>query len=70
MEPWQGALPTLFAATDPTVKGGDFYGPDGEHEYVGYPALSKHSTAYMHDRRLATDLWEYAESVTGVNYFQ
>lgn len=70
MEPWQGALPTLFAATDPTVKGGDFYGPDGEHEYVGYPALSKHSTAYMHDPRLATDLWEYAESVTGVNYFQ
>ncbi|MFC6102504.1 oxidoreductase [Olivibacter domesticus] len=70
MDPWQGALPSLFAATDASVKGSDFYGPDGENEYAGYPALSKHSTGYMHDKVLATNLWEYAEKETGVHYFQ
>ncbi|WP_268224497.1 oxidoreductase [Sinomicrobium oceani] len=68
MEPWQGALPTLFAATDASVIGGTFYGPDGENEYVGYPAPSKHHTAAMADRQLAADLWSYAEKMTGIRY--
>lgn len=68
MQPWQGALPTLFAATDPSVKGGEFYGPDGDKEYIGYPALSKHSTPAMHDVLLAKRLWEYAEEATGVKF--
>lgn len=69
MEPWQGALPTLFAATDPSVKGGDFYGPDGENEYAGYPSLSKHSTPHMHDLALAAELWTYAEKATSIQFF-
>lgn len=68
MEPWQGALPTLFAATDASVIGGTFYGPDGENEYIGYPAPSKHHTAAMADRQLAADLWSYAEKMTGIRY--
>lgn len=68
MEPWQGALPTLFAATDASVKGGDFFGPDGEKEFAGYPALSKHSTPAMNDHALARKLWEYAENITQVKY--
>src|SRR5690606_19012672 len=60
MLPWQGALPSLFAATDASVKGGEFYGPDGEKEYSGYPALSKHSTPTMNDKQLAQKLWTYA----------
>jgi NAD(P)-dependent dehydrogenase (short-subunit alcohol dehydrogenase family) len=36
MEPWQGALPALYAATHRDVKSGDFYGPDGDRELVGY----------------------------------
>lgn len=61
MEPWQGALPALFAATDPAVKGGEFFGPDGENEYAGYPSLSRHSTPTMNDKTLARKLWKYAE---------
>ncbi|WP_286862543.1 MULTISPECIES: oxidoreductase [Sphingobacterium] len=68
MEPWQGALPSLFAATDPSVKGGDFYGPDGEKEYAGYPALSVHSTPAMKDEVLANKLWVYAENATQLTY--
>ncbi|MVN91446.1 SDR family NAD(P)-dependent oxidoreductase [Mucilaginibacter sp. HME9299] len=68
MEPWQGALPALFAATDRTVSGGKFYGPDGDKEYAGYPALSKHSTPAMNDASLAAKLWDYAERVTTLKF--
>ncbi|GAB4029011.1 oxidoreductase [Spirosoma sp. KNUC1025] len=68
MEPWQGALPTLFAATDASVKGGEFYGPNGDKEYAGYPARSNHSTPAMNDKALAKQLWDYAESITQINF--
>ncbi len=68
MQPWQGALPSLFAATDVSVKGGEFYGPDGEKEYAGYPTLSKHSTPAMNDAALAEKLWNYAEESSDVRF--
>ncbi len=68
MEPWQGALPGLFAATDASVIGGAFYGPDGDLEYIGYPALSKYHSPAMSDERLAAKLWNYAEEFTGIQY--
>jgi Dehydrogenases with different specificities (related to short-chain alcohol dehydrogenases) len=68
MDPWQGALPSLFAATDASVEGGKFYGPDGPKEYAGYPALSNHHTAAMNDEALAKRLWEYAENAIQLTY--
>jgi len=68
MEPWQGALPSLFAATDISVKGGEFFGPDGEKEFSGYPALSKHSTPAMNNAQLAKQLWNYAEDVCNMRF--
>lgn len=68
MESWQGALPALFAATSPSVKGGEFFGPDGEKEYVGYPALSRHNTPAMNDPALAKRLWEYAENIIQLKF--
>lgn len=68
MEPWQGALSSLFAATDASVMGGEFFGPDGEKEFSGYPALSKHSTPTMNDEQLAQKLWNYAEKVSDVKF--
>src|SRR5690606_8391359 len=68
MQPWQGALPSLFAATDTSAKGGEYYGPDGEKEYSGYPGLSKHSTPAMDDAALAEKLWKYAEDITEVTF--
>src|SRR5215472_2437300 len=39
-----GALPTLRAATDPGVLGGQYYGPDGFGEQRGYPKVVASST--------------------------
>lgn len=68
MEPWQGALPALYAATDPAVIGGRFYGPDGEQEFSGYPALSSYNTAAMNDEALAQQLWDFAEAKTSIHF--
>jgi hypothetical protein len=34
-----GAWPTLRAATDPSVEGGQYYGPNGFAEQRGHPKL-------------------------------
>lgn len=67
MPAWQGALPTLFAATSPTVIGGSYYGPDGENELYGYPALAQISKAARNVAD-ATKLWDFAESVIGSKF--
>src|SRR5580700_10882766 len=38
MDPWQGALPSLYAATSAEAFGGKLYGPDKDGGYRGYPA--------------------------------
>lgn len=38
--PAMGALPTLRAATDPAVLGGQYYGPGGRYEVKGHPGWS------------------------------
>ena len=67
MPAWQGALPTLFAATSPTVKGSEYYGPDGERELQGYPALAKLSDAAK-NVATAQQLWDFAETTTGIQF--
>lgn len=67
MEPWQGALPSLYAAVDPEAKGGELYGPHEEGGYKGYPA---HTALLPHalDEAIARKLWDFAEEVTGVKF--
>lgn len=67
MPAWQGALPALYAATFPRVKGGDYYGPDGEYELKGFPAPAVLSEAAK-DAEAAQKLWELAEETTGVTF--
>ncbi|GAA5157691.1 SDR family NAD(P)-dependent oxidoreductase [Pseudonocardia eucalypti] len=62
-----GALPSLRAATDPGVRGGEYYGPDGLGETRGYPKLVK-SSARSHDVEVARRLWTVSEELTGVSY--
>lgn len=65
MDPWQGALPSLYAATADDVKGGDFYSPDADGGYRGYPArleLLPHAL----DENVANKLWDLAERATGM----
>lgn len=67
MEPWQGALPQNKAATDPEVKGGEYYGPGGIMEMRGYPKKVG-STKESKDEKIAKKLWEVSEELTGVKY--
>ncbi|WP_067966534.1 SDR family NAD(P)-dependent oxidoreductase [Mycolicibacter icosiumassiliensis] len=62
-----GALPTLRAATDPEVTGGQYYGPSGIGEQRGYPKLvdaSKHA----HDVELQQRLWAVSQELTGITF--
>ncbi|PPU68428.1 oxidoreductase [Xanthomonas pisi] len=52
-----GALPTLYAATDPQARGGGYYGPAGLLELKGPPAPAT-IARQVHDRQAATRLWE------------
>ncbi len=62
-----GALPEIRAATDPAVKGGDYYGPGGWMEIKGYPVKVKASRAARNERD-AEQLWKLSEEITGVTY--
>jgi hypothetical protein len=62
-----GALPTLYAATAPDVRGGDYYGPGGFMEMVGSPKKVS-SNARSHDEAVAARLWAVSEEMTGVTY--
>jgi NAD(P)-dependent dehydrogenase (short-subunit alcohol dehydrogenase family) len=63
--PDMGALPTLRAATDPGVLGGQYYGPDGFGEQRGYPKVVASSVA-SHDVDAQRRLWAVSEELTSV----
>ncbi|GAB2630418.1 oxidoreductase [Nocardia goodfellowii] len=65
--PAMGALPTLRAATDPTVVGGEYYGPSGLFGIAGYPDQAR-SSAHSRDPHRQRRLWEVSEQLTGVSY--
>jgi NAD(P)-dependent dehydrogenase (short-subunit alcohol dehydrogenase family) len=65
--PEMGALPTLRAATDPTVAGGQYYGPDGLGEQRGHPKLVE-SSKQSHNAELQHRLWRVSEELTGVSF--
>ncbi|BBY98818.1 SDR family NAD(P)-dependent oxidoreductase [Mycolicibacterium fallax] len=62
-----GALPTLRAATDPAVIGGQYYGPDGLGELRGRPRPVG-SSRESRDPAVAQRLWEVSEKLTGVTF--
>jgi NAD(P)-dependent dehydrogenase (short-subunit alcohol dehydrogenase family) len=62
-----GALPTLRAATDPAVHGGQYYGPDGFGQMRGNPVLVE-SSKKSHDADRQRRLWTVSEELTGVTY--
>src|SRR5712671_1417010 len=55
-----GALPTLRAATDPGVLGGQYYGPGGIFGARGYPKLAA-SSRQSHDTAIGRRLWTVSE---------
>jgi NAD(P)-dependent dehydrogenase (short-subunit alcohol dehydrogenase family) len=62
-----GALPTLRAATDPSVHGGQYYGPDGFPQTRGHPKLVE-SSKQSHDEAIQRRLWAVSEQLTGITF--
>jgi NAD(P)-dependent dehydrogenase (short-subunit alcohol dehydrogenase family) len=62
-----GALPTLYAATMPDVRGADYWGPDGVGELHGHPKRVGSSKASK-DAVVAAKLWEQAAELTGADW--
>jgi len=62
-----GALGTLRAATDPAVRGGDYYGPTRWRGERGCPGLIG-SSELSHDQHAQRRLWRESERLTGVRY--
>jgi NAD(P)-dependent dehydrogenase (short-subunit alcohol dehydrogenase family) len=65
--PAQGALPTLYAATAPGVRGGDYFGPSGFAGCIGPPGRARTSPRAK-DAATARRLWDVSEQLTGVHY--
>ncbi|MFI6761031.1 SDR family NAD(P)-dependent oxidoreductase [Micromonospora sp. NPDC050417] len=62
-----GALPTLRAATDPSVAGGQYYGPEGFMESKGHPKVVR-SSPQSYDVATQRRLWSISEDLTGVRF--
>jgi NAD(P)-dependent dehydrogenase (short-subunit alcohol dehydrogenase family) len=62
-----GALPTVRAATDQAVFGGQYYGPGNRGEIRGYPKQVT-SSPQSHDQAIQQRLWTVSEQLTRVTY--
>lgn len=63
----KGALPTLYAATHPDLRGGEYIGPDGPGNTKGNPVLNN-DPARLFNQEQAVRLWQVSEELTGVRY--
>jgi NAD(P)-dependent dehydrogenase (short-subunit alcohol dehydrogenase family) len=62
-----GALPTIYAAAAPGVRGGDYYGPSSVGEMWGSPKQVR-SSGRSRDLEAAARLWRVSEELTGVSF--
>lgn len=63
----KGALPTIYAATDNNLKGGEYIGPDGRGNRKGNPAIESVS-ADVYNPEIMQKLWAMSEDLTGVTF--
>ncbi len=62
-----GALPMLYAATEPELPGGTFTGPGDLRELRGYPRIVT-AAGKAYDEQASRRLWQVSEDLTGVRY--
>jgi NAD(P)-dependent dehydrogenase (short-subunit alcohol dehydrogenase family) len=65
--PNMGALPSVRAAVDPEVKGGEFFGPGGRKGRKGFP-VRINSDGASYNIEDANKLWKVSEELTGIRY--
>lgn len=63
----EGALPVLRAALDESVRGGEYFGPDGWNEMKGLPVRTV-SSKLSNDQEVAARLWKLTEEITGITF--
>ena len=64
---WQGALPTLYAATAAEARDGAYYGPDKLLGMRGYPTIEE-PPQQARNADVAARLWEMSEALTGLRF--
>jgi NAD(P)-dependent dehydrogenase (short-subunit alcohol dehydrogenase family) len=62
-----GALPTLYAATHPDLKGGEYIGPDGPGNRKGNPVQTSEASQ-LFNTEISARLWKVSEDLTGVKF--
>ena len=65
--PQSASLAQIRAASDPTVKGGQYFGPSGLLQLAGYPVQVK-SSELSYNAEKAKELWKYSEQLTNIRY--
>ncbi len=63
----KGALPTLYAATHPDLRGGEYIGPDGPGNTKGDPIMNN-DPEKLFNKDLSSRLWQVSEELTGVKF--
>lgn len=63
----KGALPTVMAALDPDVKGGEYFGPQGRREMKGPPGRAEIADQTL-DQEVRNKLWTVSEELTGQQF--
>lgn len=63
----KGALPIIMAATDETLKGGEFIGPDGVGNRKGNPTIQTPGQD-VYNKETMKQLWDVSEQLTGVTF--
>jgi NAD(P)-dependent dehydrogenase (short-subunit alcohol dehydrogenase family) len=67
MEPADGALPTLRAATDPDAEPGSYWGPAAFFEFKGPPVRARVNERAQ-DEDVAKRLWVETEKLIGLTF--
>ncbi len=62
-----GVLPTIYAATEDSLKGGEYIGPDGRGNRKGNPTIETPENG-IYNKETMRKLWEVSEELTGVVY--
>lgn len=62
-----GALPTVYAATEKSLNGGEYIGPDGKENRKGKPTIETPADG-VYNPETMQKLWEISEILTGVKY--
>ena len=63
-----GAIPILYAATEPDAQSGQYIGPDGLFHMRGSGAKPGKPMRKALDQATAARLWDISQELTGVTY--